>query len=213
MVDQALSEEMFIVDITVGTGNSIEVLVDSDKGISIEDCVKINRHIEQNLDRDVEDFSLEVSSPGLTQPFKHLRQYQKNIGKKVELVARSGEKEEGILKSVNAMNMLIEEWGGKYQSQDISAKTGMGVAELLEKVLLEADLLDLKANPNKRAVGSVIESSLDKGRGYVATVLVQNGTLKIGDVVLAGPHFGHIKAMITGIIRLRRCNGLIFSGI
>jgi len=95
------------------------------------------------------------------------------------------------------MNMLIEEWGGKYQSQDISAKTGMGVAELLEKVLLEADLLDLKANPNKRAVGSVIESSLDKGRGYVATVLVQNGTLKIGDVVLAGPHFGHIKAMFN----------------
>lgn len=108
MVDQALSEEMFIVDITVGTGNSIEVLVDSDKGISIEDCVKINRHIEQNLDRDVEDFSLEVSSPGLTQPFKHLRQYQKNIGKKVELVARSGEKEEGILKSVNAMGLELE---------------------------------------------------------------------------------------------------------
>jgi translation initiation factor IF-2 len=95
------------------------------------------------------------------------------------------------------MNFLIEEWGGKYQSQDISAKSGQGVAELLEKVLLEADMLDLKANPQKRAVGSVIESSLDKGRGYVATVLVQNGTLKVGDVVLAGPHFGHIKAMFN----------------
>jgi translation initiation factor IF-2 len=95
------------------------------------------------------------------------------------------------------MNMLIEEWGGKYQSQDLSAKTGLGVGELLEKVLLEADLLELKANPDKRAVGSVIESSLDKGRGYVATVLVQNGTLKVGDVVLAGPHFGHIKAMFN----------------
>ena len=95
------------------------------------------------------------------------------------------------------MNYLVEEWGGKYQSQEISAKKGIGVEELLEKVLLEADLLDLKANPKKRAVGSIIESSLDKGRGYVSTVLVENGTLKMGDVVLAGTHHGRIKAMFN----------------
>ncbi len=86
------------------------------------------------------------------------------------------------------MNYLVEEWGGKYQSQDISAKKGTGVHELLEKVLLEAELLDLKANPDRRATGSVIESTLDKGRGYVATVLVENGTLRTGDIVLAGTH-------------------------
>ncbi|WP_304516674.1 translation initiation factor IF-2 [Cecembia rubra] len=93
------------------------------------------------------------------------------------------------------MNLLVEEWGGKYQSQDISAKTGQGVDELLEKVLLEAEILELKANPNKRAVGTVIEASLDKGRGYVATIMVQAGTLKIGDIMLAGPHYGRVKAM------------------
>lgn len=95
------------------------------------------------------------------------------------------------------MNYLVEDWGGKYQCQEISAKKGIGVEELLEKVLLEADLLDLKANPKKRAVGSIIESSLDKGRGYVSTVLVENGTLKAGDIVLAGTHFGRIKAMFN----------------
>ena len=95
------------------------------------------------------------------------------------------------------MNYLVEEWGGKYQSQDISAKKGIGVEELLEKVLLEAELLDLKANPNRRATGSIVESSLDKGRGYVAKVLVQNGTLRIGDVILAGTHFGRVKAMFN----------------
>ena len=95
------------------------------------------------------------------------------------------------------MNLLVEDWGGKYQSQDISAKAGIGIEELLEKVLLEAEMLDLKANPNKRATGSIIESTLDKGRGYVATVLVQNGTLKMGDIVLAGTHFGRVKAMFN----------------
>ncbi|WP_304967003.1 translation initiation factor IF-2 [Paramuribaculum intestinale] len=95
------------------------------------------------------------------------------------------------------MNYLVEEWGGKYQSQDISAKKGIGVEELMEKVLLEAEMLDLKANPDRRATGSIIESSLDKGRGYVATVLVQNGTLRVGDVILAGTHFGRIKAMFN----------------
>ncbi|MDE6578087.1 MAG: translation initiation factor IF-2, partial [Muribaculaceae bacterium] len=95
------------------------------------------------------------------------------------------------------MNYLVEEWGGKYQSQDISAKKGIGVDELMEKVLLEAEMLDLKANPDRLAIGSVIESSLDKGRGYVATVLVQNGTLKVGDVILAGTHYGKIKAMFN----------------
>lgn len=93
------------------------------------------------------------------------------------------------------MNLLVEEWGGKYQSQDISAKVGTGIDELLEKVLLEAEVLELKANPNKRAVGTVIEASLDKGRGYVATIMVQAGTLKVGDIMLAGPHYGRVKAM------------------
>ncbi|MCH6232714.1 translation initiation factor IF-2 [Cognataquiflexum rubidum] len=93
------------------------------------------------------------------------------------------------------MNLLVEEWGGKYQSQDISAKTGLGVDDLLEKVLLEAEILELKANYNKKAVGTVIEASLDKGRGYVTTVMVQAGTLNIGDIILAGPHYGRVKAM------------------
>ena len=104
---------------------------------------------------------------------------------------------EKIKEELANMNYLVEEWGGKYQSQDISAKKGIGVDELLEKVLLEAELLDLKANPNRRAVGSIIESTLDKGRGYVATVLVENGTLHIGDIVLAGTHHGRIKAMFN----------------
>lgn len=104
---------------------------------------------------------------------------------------------EKIKEQLANMNFLVEDWGGKFQSQELSAKNGQGVAELLEKVLLEADMLELKANPNKRAVGSVIESTLDKGRGYVATVLVQSGTLRVGDVILAGPHFGHIKAMFN----------------
>ena len=104
---------------------------------------------------------------------------------------------EKIKEELANMNYLVEDWGGKYQSQEISAKKGMGVEELLEKVLLEADLLDLKANPKKRAVGSIIESSLDKGRGYVSTVLVENGTLKMGDIVLAGTHHGRIKAMFN----------------
>ena len=95
------------------------------------------------------------------------------------------------------MNYLVEDWGGKYQSQEISAKKGIGVHELLEKVLLEAELLDLKANPDKRATGSIIESTLDKGRGYVATILVENGTLKTGDIVLAGTQYGRIKAMFN----------------
>ena len=102
-----------------------------------------------------------------------------------------------IKEELAQMNYLVEEWGGKYQSQDISAKKGIGVEELMEKVLLEAELLDLKANPNRRATGSIIESSLDKGRGYVATVLVQNGTLRVGDTILAGTHFGRVKAMFN----------------
>ncbi|MGN0049127.1 MAG: translation initiation factor IF-2 [Bacteroides sp.] len=95
------------------------------------------------------------------------------------------------------MNFLVEEWGGKYQSQDISAKKGIGVNDLMEKVLLEAEMLELKANPDRNATGSIIESSLDKGRGYVATVLVQNGTLRVGDIVLAGTNYGRVKAMFN----------------
>ena len=102
-----------------------------------------------------------------------------------------------IKESLAAMNFLVEEWGGKYQSHDISAKKGIGVNDLLDKVLLEADMLELKANPNRRAVGTVIESSLDKGRGYVATVLVSNGTLRQGDVVLAGTNYGRVKALFN----------------
>src|SRR5690606_37758197 len=103
-------------------------------------------------------------------------------------------------------NILVEDWGGKYQCQAISAKTGQGIDELLEKVLLEAELLNLRANPNRPATGSIIEASLDKGRGYVATVMVQTGTLRIGDVMLAGAHYGRVKAMFdaTGRSEERR---------
>ena len=102
---------------------------------------------------------------------------------------------EKIREELSQMNILVEEWGGKYQSQEVSAKSGLGVEELLEKVLLEAELLELKANPDRNAVGTVIEAELDKGRGYVTTVLVQTGTLNVGDIVLAGPHYGRVKAM------------------
>ena len=102
-----------------------------------------------------------------------------------------------IKEELAGMNYLVEEWGGKYQSQDISAKKGTGVKELMEKVLLEAEMLELKANPNRNATGSIIESSLDKGRGYVATILVSNGTLKMGDIVLAGTSYGRVKAMFN----------------
>ena len=104
---------------------------------------------------------------------------------------------EKIKEALANMNYLVEDWGGKYQSQDISAKQGIGMEELMEKILLEAEMLDLKANPSRRAVGSIIESTLDKGRGYTVTVLVQNGTLKVGDVILAGTNYGRVKAMFN----------------
>jgi len=115
----------------------------------------------------------------------------------INKIDKPGANPDKIKERLAEMNYLVEEWGGKYQSQDISAKQGIGVNELLEKVLLEADLLELKANPERNSVGSVIESSLDKGRGYVATVLVENGTLKQGDMVLAGSYFGRVKAMFN----------------
>ncbi len=115
----------------------------------------------------------------------------------INKVDKPGANPEKIKETLAQMNYLVEDWGGKYQSQDVSAKQGLGISELLEKVLLEAEMLDLKANPNKRAVGSVIESSLDKGKGYVSTILVQNGTLKVGDVVLAGVSYGKVKAMFN----------------
>ncbi len=115
----------------------------------------------------------------------------------INKVDKQGANPEKIKETLAGMNYLVEDWGGKYQSHDISAKQGMGIHELLEKVLLEAELLDLKANPNKKAVGSIIESSLDKGRGHISTVLVQNGTLKTGDIVLAGTYFGRVKAMFN----------------
>lgn len=115
----------------------------------------------------------------------------------INKIDKPGANPDKIKETLAGMNYLVEEWGGKYQSQDISAKKGEGINELLEKVLLEADLLELKANPDRRATGSIIESSLDKGRGYVATVLVENGTLKQGDIVLAGSYFGRVKAMFN----------------
>ena len=115
----------------------------------------------------------------------------------INKIDKPGANPEKIKETLANMNYLVEDWGGKYQSQDISAKQGIGVKELLEKVLLEAEMLDLKANPKRKAVGSVIESSLDKGRGYVVTMLVQNGTLHQGDIILAGTHFGRIKAMFN----------------
>ena len=115
----------------------------------------------------------------------------------INKIDKSGANPDAIKSTLASMNFLVEEWGGKYQSQDISAKKGEGVFELLEKVLLEADMLDLKANPKRRAVGTVIESSLDKGRGYVSTVLVSNGTLRQGDVIVAGTHAGRVKALFN----------------
>lgn len=115
----------------------------------------------------------------------------------INKIDKPGANPDKIKEQLSAMNLLVEEWGGKYQSQDISAKKGIGVEELMDKVLLEAEMLDLKANPNRKATGSIIESTLDKGRGYVATVLVQNGTLHQGDIVLAGTHYGRIKAMFN----------------
>jgi translation initiation factor IF-2 len=115
----------------------------------------------------------------------------------INKIDKPGANPDKIREDLAQMNMLVEEWGGKYQCQEISAKKGIGVSELMEKVLLEAEMLDLKANPNRNATGSVIESSLDKGRGYVSTVLVSNGTLKIGDIVVAGTSFGRIKAMFN----------------
>ena len=115
----------------------------------------------------------------------------------INKIDKPGANADKIREDLSQMNLLVEEWGGKYQCQEISAKKGMGVDELLEKVLLEAEMLDLKANPNRKATGSVIESSLDKGRGYVSTLLVSNGTLKVGDNVIAGTSYGRIKAMFN----------------
>ena len=122
----------------------------------------------------------------------------------INKIDKPGANPDKVRESLSKINILVEEWGGKYQSQEISAKTGQGIDDLLEKVLLEAELLNLKANPNKPASGSVIEATLDKGRGYVTTVMIQNGTLRAGDIILAGPHYGRVKAMFddTG----KKCN-------
>lgn len=115
----------------------------------------------------------------------------------INKIDKPGANPDKIREDLSQMNLLVEDWGGKYQCQEISAKKGIGVDELLEKVLLEADMLDLKANPNRMATGTVIESALDKGRGYVSTVLVSNGTLKVGDFIIAGTSWGRIKAMFN----------------
>ncbi|MEQ9412563.1 MAG: translation initiation factor IF-2, partial [Cyclobacteriaceae bacterium] len=113
----------------------------------------------------------------------------------INKVDKVGANPEKVKESLSKINILVEDWGGKYQCQEISAKTGQGIDDLLEKVLLESELLNLKANPNKPGVGSVVEAALDTGRGYVTTVMVQAGTLKIGDIILAGSNFGRVKAM------------------
>ena len=113
----------------------------------------------------------------------------------INKIDRPNSNPDKIKEKLSGMNLLVEEWGGKIQSQDVSALKGTGVEELLEKVLLEAEFLELKANPNKAAVGTVVEAFLDKGKGYISTILVQTGTLKIGDYLLAGQHTGKIKAM------------------
>lgn len=115
----------------------------------------------------------------------------------INKIDKPGANPDKIREDLSQMNLLVEEWGGKYQCQEISAKKGIGVEDLLDKVLLEAEMLDLKANPNRKATGTIIESSLDKGRGYVSTVLVSNGTLKVGDNVIAGTSYGRIKAMFN----------------
>lgn len=115
----------------------------------------------------------------------------------INKIDKDGANSQKIYEQLSQMNLLVEEWGGKYQSQEISAKKGLNVDQLLEKILLEAELLELKANPDREANGSIIEASLDKGRGYVATLLVQNGTLKAGDIVVSGQHFGRVKAMFN----------------
>ncbi|HEU4609508.1 MAG TPA: translation initiation factor IF-2 [Chitinophagaceae bacterium] len=115
----------------------------------------------------------------------------------INKIDKDGANPQKIYEQLSQMNLLVEEWGGKYQNQELSAKQGVGVDQLLEKILLEAELLDLKANPNREASGTIIEASLDKGRGYVATVLVQNGTLKIGDIVVSGQFYGRVKAMFN----------------
>lgn len=135
--------------------------------------------------------------PQTTEAINHASAANVPIIFAINKVDKPGANPEKIKETLAGMNYLVEDWGGKYQSQDISAKQGLGISELLEKVLLEAEMLDLKANPDRKAIGSIIESSLDKGRGYVATVLVQNGTLKMGDIVLAGIYWGKIKAMFN----------------
>ena len=115
----------------------------------------------------------------------------------INKIDKPGANPDKIREDLSQMNLLVEEWGGKYQCQEISAKKGIGVEDLMEKVLLEADMLDLKANPNRKATGTIIESSLDKGRGFVSTVLVSNGTLKVGDIVLAGTSWGRVKALFN----------------
>ncbi|GGD58745.1 hypothetical protein GCM10011514_23440 [Emticicia aquatilis] len=115
----------------------------------------------------------------------------------INKIDKPGANPEKIREDLSKENILVESWGGKYQEQEVSAKKGIGINELLDKVLLEAELLELKANPDRTSVGTVVEASLDKGRGYVTTVLVQNGTLKVGDVILAGQYFGRVKAMVN----------------
>ena len=114
-----------------------------------------------------------------------------------QMIDKDGANPQKIYEQLSQMNILVEAWGGKFQNQELSAKQGLNVDTLLEKVILESDLLDLKANPNREGSGSIIEASLDKGRGYVATILVQNGTLRQGDLILSGQFYGRVKAMFN----------------
>lgn len=134
--------------------------------------------------------------PQTKEAISHAQAAQVPIVFAINKIDRDGANPERIKESLAQMNLLVEDWGGKVQSHDISAKTGLGIDELLEKVLLESELLELKANPNRNSNGTIVEASLDKGRGYLATILVQNGTLKIGDYVLAGQYSGKVRAML-----------------
>jgi len=115
----------------------------------------------------------------------------------INKIDKPGANADKVREELSAMNILVEDWGGKYQCQEISAKKGLHIEELLEKVILEADMLELKANPNKPAIGTIVESSLDKGRGYVTNIMVQSGTLKVGDIIVAGSYNGRVKAMFN----------------
>ena len=158
--------------------------------------VQTNQEARKDWEQMVNEFANEIAKY-TKEAIAHAQAANVPMVFAINKIDKPGANPDKIRQDLAAMNLLVEEWGGKYQCQEISAKKGTGVAELLEKVLLEAEMLDLKANPNRKATGSVIEASLDKGRGYVATMLVSNGTLKMGAIVIAGTYYGRVKAIFN----------------